>query len=344
MAPPRDAHLPLSWVDGPEERRPAPFWTVEDKQRFCAGYPYKASRIFGEWHYASPARDWEERVYKISYENAEYRFEQNDAGAEGVLRRSGGWWQGDVKVGMIRLHLNGDGTLTSQFKGVSERDWGRPIIAHKASQMVGEWHYVLNGGKFMYKISYHAFLKGAADFDAYRFEEEDKGAEGILRRNAGWWQGSVGVGVIRLQLNDDGTIKSQFRADVASASTVMEWEDPIIAHKAVTADNSLGNIWCFYPDLQVNNCEPDPPRLMEKDKVTGCMGPNNCFSSLFKTRATVVLVLFVVALECLYPALSSWGRRVMPPSLARTTFRQFEAARDIEMAEFIPEQKATARA
>jgi len=85
----------------------------------------QASCIIGEWHYGKDS------MYRISYEDAEYRFEEQRTGAEGRLRRCQSWWEADIRVGIIRLHANKDGSLSSQFKKTPELEWGNPVIAHQ---------------------------------------------------------------------------------------------------------------------------------------------------------------------------------------------------------------------
>mmetsp|Transcript_84449 Transcript_84449/g.131923 ORF Transcript_84449/g.131923 Transcript_84449/m.131923 type:complete len:598 (-) Transcript_84449:418-2211(-) len=60
-------------------------------------------------------------------------FKQQCFGAEGTLLRSGDWWEGDVKVGIMRLQHHADGLL-SQSKKAADGEWGRPIIAQRKNQ------------------------------------------------------------------------------------------------------------------------------------------------------------------------------------------------------------------
>jgi hypothetical protein len=69
--------------------------------------------------------------YEARFENGQCYFKEEDTGAEGVLLRSGDWWLGDIRVGIIRLQQLANGTLVSEFKETTESDWGRPTIAQR---------------------------------------------------------------------------------------------------------------------------------------------------------------------------------------------------------------------
>jgi len=61
---------------------------------------------------------------------------KESGGAEGVLNLSrGGWWVGDVNVGIVRLQQQPDGSLLSQFKETPESNWGVPNIAYKVKDI-----------------------------------------------------------------------------------------------------------------------------------------------------------------------------------------------------------------
>merc|ERR1712118_48372 len=66
-------------------------------------------QLTGEWSYDSGAHH-----YNVLSKDGKFIFYEEKAGAAGTLNRIGDWFQGDVKVGIIRLKPGEDGTLVSQ--------------------------------------------------------------------------------------------------------------------------------------------------------------------------------------------------------------------------------------
>jgi len=86
----------------------------------------KAVQLTGCWS-SSTARN----AYKIASKDDHYIYEHKESGAEGELQRIGDWWQGDVKVGIIRLQLGEEGTLKTQSKKTAESEWESVVIAYR---------------------------------------------------------------------------------------------------------------------------------------------------------------------------------------------------------------------
>jgi len=68
--------------------------------------------------------------YKTRFEGDQCFFSEPSVNAEGTLHRSGCWWEGNVKTGVIRLQRHTDGML-SQFKKEYTHDWSTPTLAQK---------------------------------------------------------------------------------------------------------------------------------------------------------------------------------------------------------------------
>jgi hypothetical protein len=91
-------------------------------------------QLTGEWSYDSGAHHY--NVFSkdgkfIFYEHVYSKDGKFITRAEGALHRIGDWFQGDVKVGLIRLKPGEDGTLVSQFKRKLSDEWGSPLVSHR---------------------------------------------------------------------------------------------------------------------------------------------------------------------------------------------------------------------
>mmetsp|Transcript_10636 Transcript_10636/g.17442 ORF Transcript_10636/g.17442 Transcript_10636/m.17442 type:complete len:302 (-) Transcript_10636:117-1022(-) len=84
--------------------------------------------VVGDWSYL---RNGKEFTYTIQCQNGRCTFKQRDTGAEGVLSRVGDGFEGDVKLGIIRLTLRDNGTLFSEFRLKSDDQWIDPTIASR---------------------------------------------------------------------------------------------------------------------------------------------------------------------------------------------------------------------
>jgi len=84
--------------------------------------------LTGDWSYT---RNGKEFSYIISFYDGQYTFEQRDTGAGGILINIGNWFQGDVKIGDVRLMPLENGTLLSEFRVNSEGSWSTRTIASR---------------------------------------------------------------------------------------------------------------------------------------------------------------------------------------------------------------------
>lgn len=117
--------------------------------------------------------------------------------------------------------------------------------------------------------------------------------------------------------------------------TLAEKKDYCARFPYQASPTTPGNLWCFYPQLETNNCEPSPRRVDDTHPVTKCHGPNNCFSTDFKLRLSIILSVYCAIVIFIYHNvfLSRFSFMLMPPSLAVSTFKRSEAANEIELSE-----------
>jgi hypothetical protein len=81
------------------------------------------------WWYGEKAH------YEAHFKDNQCFFKEERTGGQGILHRSSDWWEGDIKVGQIRLQPQANGTLLSQFRKTSEGPWGNPMIARRGKDV-----------------------------------------------------------------------------------------------------------------------------------------------------------------------------------------------------------------
>lgn len=110
---------------------------------------------------------------------------------------------------------------------------GAPIVAiPEASKATieGEWRYTAGAYKLVVEDETHI-----------QYKETNTSSEGRLQLIAGWWEGDVTIGYIRLQPIEERRIVSQFKRRPED-----EWGDRIIAEKARTQESSCWSKACCW--------------------------------------------------------------------------------------------------
>lgn len=107
--------------------------------------PQETQRLEGYWFYAG--NDGIQRKYELIVEDAEHiTFKQESVSAEGTLRLIDGWWEGNVKIGNMRLRCDGRGDhvrLVSQFKNHVHDKWGPGVVASKNAFKEDGAHHII---------------------------------------------------------------------------------------------------------------------------------------------------------------------------------------------------------